>query len=91
MLAAGLDGIENKLEPPKEVTGFIYELPEEEQGTPLPISLDGALPYLEKDELLRAHLGDRLVDTFIEVKRAEIARFSQSVSDWELREYAYHL
>lgn len=91
LLAAGLDGIENKLEPPKEVTGFIYELPEEEQGTPLPISLDGALPYLEKDELLRAHLGDSLVDTFIEVKRAEIARFSQWVSDWELREYAYHL
>jgi glutamine synthetase len=91
LLAAGLDGIENKLEPPKAVEGFIYDLPEEEQGIPVPTSLEEALKHLEQDEILRSYLGKELVDTFIVVKRAEIGRFSQWVSDWELREYSHHL
>ena len=91
ILAAGLEGIEEKMEPPKAVEGFLYALSEEEQGPPLPTSLEEALTYLEKDEALRAYLGDELVDTFVTIKRAEITRFNQWVTDWELREYAHHL
>lgn len=91
ILAAGLDGIEKKLEPPKAVEGFLYELPEEEQGPPVPTSLDESLTYFEQDETLRAYLGDELVDTFVVIKRAEINRFNQWVSDWELQEYSQHL
>ncbi len=36
-------------------------------------------------------LGDSFVNTFLAYKRNEIERFCQYVTDWEFREYAYHL
>ena len=42
-------------------------------------------------ERLRAGLGKELVETFFAVKRYELERFSQWVTDWELDEYVRHL
>ncbi len=91
LLFAGLDGIERKLAPPAPVHGLVYELPEEEQGDPVPLSLDAALDALEADTTLREAMGAMLVDTFLTIKRFELERYHRHVPDWDLTEYAHHL
>jgi glutamine synthetase len=91
LLFAGLDGIRSELTPPPAVAGLVYELPEEEQGDPIPLSLDTALDALEADALLREAMGPMLVDTFLTIKRFELERYHRHVSDWDLAEYAHHL
>jgi glutamine synthetase len=90
-LAAGLDGIRRELSPPAPLAGLIYELPEEQQGAPLPTTLGDALDALAADETLKGALGTALVDTFTSNKQYELDRFRRWVSDWEFREYAEHL
>jgi glutamine synthetase len=77
MLLAGLDGIQNKIEPPAPVDKDLYELPPEEHAdiATVPGSLDAVLTALEADhEYLLA--GDvftpDLIETWIEMKRADI-------------------
>jgi glutamine synthetase len=91
LLFAGLDGVKQKLTPPAAVEGLIYELPEEDQGAPIPLSLDAALEALEADETLREAMGPALVETFLTIKRYELERYHRHVSDWDLAEYAHHL
>ena len=91
LLFAGLDGIRRELTPPPAVAGLVYELPEEEQGEPIPLSLDAALEALEADAVLREAMGPMLVDTFLTIKRFELERYHRHVSDWDLAEYAHHL
>jgi glutamine synthetase len=91
LLFAGLDGIQRELTPPPAVAGLVYELPEEEQGDPIPLTLDAALDALEADTSLREAMGPALVDTFLTIKRFELERHHRHVSDWDLAEYAHHL
>jgi glutamine synthetase len=91
LLFAGLDGIQRKLSPPAAVHGLVYELPEEEQGEPIPLTLDAALEALEADTTLCEAMGTALVDTFLGIKRYELDRYHRHVSDWDLAEYAHHL
>ena len=91
MLAAGLDGIARELEPPPPIEGFLYELPEADQGEPLPESLPEALAALRADELLCETLGERMLETFAEIKGAELDRFRSWVTDWEFSEYSGRL
>jgi glutamine synthetase len=91
LLFAGLDGIQRELTPPPAVAGLVYELPEEEQGDPIPLSLDAALDALEADSHLREAMGPMLVETFLGIKRYELDRYHHHVSDWDLAEYAHHL
>ena len=57
----------------------------------LPARLSDALGALESDEELADVLGRYFVDSFLAYKRNEIERFEHYVTDWEFREYAYHL
>jgi glutamine synthetase len=91
LLFAGLDGVERELAPPAPVAGLVYELPEEEQGDPIPLTLDAALEALEADDVLREDMGAQLVETFLTIKRFELERYHHHVSDWDLAEYAHHL
>ncbi|CAL8973895.1 MAG: type I glutamate--ammonia ligase [Actinobacteria bacterium] len=77
MLLAGLDGIQNKIEPPAPVDKDLYELPPEEhaQVPTVPDSLGAVLDALEADhDFLLA--GDvftsDLIETWIDMKRADI-------------------
>jgi glutamine synthetase len=77
MLLAGLDGIQNKIEPPAPIDKDLYELPPEEhtQVPTVPGSLDAVLDALQEDhDYLLA--GDvftpDLIETWIEMKRADI-------------------
>jgi glutamine synthetase len=88
LLAAGLDGVQRELEPPAPIHGGAIS---GDVGVPLPTNLEAALDRLESDELLVSALGDQLVDAFVRLKRFEVSRFNQWVSDWELDEYAHHL
>jgi len=92
LIAAGLDGVDRKLEPPAECTDDLYELTPaqvRERGIALlPQSLSEALDALQADELICAALGETLSAEFLQLKRAELAEYHQQVSDWEMRRYA---
>lgn len=91
MLAAGLDGIENKIDPGPRNTDNLYEVPEavlRERGIGfLPDSLREAIAELEKDDVIKAALGMEYADYYIEVKRDEWRRYHNSVSAWEVENY----
>ncbi|WP_249011904.1 glutamine synthetase family protein [Conexibacter sp. DBS9H8] len=91
LLAAGADGLAGNLTPPPPVAGDAYRADPERIGTPLPRTLEQALDALEADTVLRASLGDPIVDTFLTLKRTECERHRAWVSEWELHEYAHHL
>ena len=74
MLMAGLDGVKNKLEPPKPIDKDLYELPPEEAAKvkSMPGSLDQALDALEKDHdfLLKGDVFTKdVIETWLEYKR----------------------
>src|SRR2546425_1052213 len=74
MLMAGLDGIRNKIEPPKPIDKDLYELEPEEAAKvkSMPGSLDQALDALEKDHefLLRGDVFTKdVIETWLEYKR----------------------
>ncbi|MEJ5256020.1 MAG: type I glutamate--ammonia ligase [Acidimicrobiales bacterium] len=74
MLLAGLDGIQNRIEPPPPVDKDLYDLPPEELAKvpQVPSSLDEALRALENDQDFLKVGGvftDDLIETWIEYKR----------------------
>jgi glutamine synthetase len=91
ILFAGIDGLKRELTPPDPLEGDTYTLPEDEQGPALPLSLGDALDALEADGVIRDAIGPEIVDTFLAMKRFEIERCRQLVSDWDLAEYMHHL
>lgn len=90
-LFAGIDGIKRELDPGEPLEGDTYTLDEEQQGEPLAMSLDQALDALEADETLTEAVGPELIETFLTMKRFELERYRQHVSDWDLAEYMHHL
>ena len=81
-------GIADKVEPPQKLEGYGYDPARAEA---LPQRLGDALDALEADRELTGLLGDYFVTSFLAYKRNEIERFERFVTDWEFREYAYHL
>jgi glutamine synthetase len=76
MLMAGIDGIQNKIEPPKPVDKDLYELEGAEAAAipQVPGSLDAVLDNLEKDNefLTRGGVFTKdLIDTWIDFKRKQ--------------------
>jgi glutamine synthetase len=96
VLAAGIDGLANKIEPTVEAPTIAWNLP---GVTGLPRRLEDALDAFEADGVLRAALGEEFVKLFLAVKRHEVAKaraavddydspgFGDSVSDWERAAY----
>jgi glutamine synthetase len=81
-------GIADKVEPPGKLEGYGYDPARSEV---LPLRLGDALDALAADQELTGLLGDYFVTSFLAYKRNEIERFERFVTDWEFREYAYHL
>jgi glutamine synthetase len=87
LAAAGL-GMRDELEPPDPLEGYGYD---PEKASRLPASLSEALDALEADTDFVEQLGQPFVNAFVTYKRHEVDRYRQYVTDWEFREYAYHL
>jgi glutamine synthetase len=91
LIAAGLDGVDRKLEPPPDCGEDLFELSPaqvHERGIAmLPQFLGEALDALEADELICTTLGETLTQQFLSLKRAEIDEYRLHISDWELRRY----
>jgi glutamine synthetase len=88
LLAAAYLGIRDELAPPEPLEGYGYDPSRSEK---LPGDLETALHALEVDTEMVRILGEPFVKTFLTYKRNELERFSHWVTDWEFREYAYHL
>ena len=91
-IAAGLAGIERKLDPGDPMVGRnMYETPLEDarkEGLKfIPQSLSEAIDEFEADDVVRGALGPELAQEFIDVKRREWVRYHNSVGQWELDEY----
>ncbi|WP_373231531.1 type I glutamate--ammonia ligase [Cohnella sp.] len=91
MLAAGLDGISNKLSIPAPVDRNIYVMSEEERidaGIPsLPINLKEALAELLRDDVICDVLGDHALSHFYELKEIEWDMYRTQVHQWERDQY----
>jgi glutamine synthetase len=77
MVMAGIDGIQNKIEPPPPVDKNIYDLPPEEKAgiASVPSSLGESIAALEADhEFLLAGgvFNEGLIEAYIELKQEEI-------------------
>ncbi len=74
-IAAGLDGVEQQIVPPDPVNKNIFEMRYRERRhfriDDLPRDLHEALEYLEKDDTIRAALGEHIYERFVEAKQRE--------------------
>lgn len=90
-MAAGLDGIKNKIMPPESVDGNIFAMSEEERKALgiecLPDNLLEAINNLEQDTLICGVLGEHATKRFVEAKKKEWEEYRASVSEWEVERY----
>ena len=91
LLAAGLEGISQKISPPPEFTGNISSMTLNELKDlnieRLPNSLGDALDAYETDLLIKDVLGEHTFARYLQVKRDEWAAYSREVHNWELSRY----
>ncbi|GAA3595867.1 type I glutamate--ammonia ligase [Streptomyces osmaniensis] len=85
LIAAIRLGIDKPAEPPARLNGYGYD---PSKAARLPTNLAAALDALEADHELTETLGKAFIDTFLHLKRNELERYQQYVTDWEFREYA---
>jgi len=83
-LAAGLWGIENRVEPPPPVDGNAYQATD---AAALPRSLKDAVELLRRSERARALLGEEFVDHYLRTRDWEVRQFERAVTTWELERY----
>jgi glutamine synthetase len=91
MLAAGLDGVRNKLSLPRPVEENLYHFDDQMMvkyavGT-LPGTLKEALDELSRDDVVRTALGEHVYEWFSEAKTTEWDEYRKRVSPWELERY----
>ena len=83
-LAAGLDGIENRIEPPDRFDGDVYaatDLPA------VPGSLAEATDRFEASAVARSAFGEDVVEHYTHFFRTEHEQFAAAVTDWERNRY----
>ena len=93
LIAAGLDGVQSKLDPGKPVMLDPGTLSDGERARlgihRLPETLAAAVDALEQDKMLMDALGDLLGRTFLTVKRSEAAAFAAKDQAFELANHFY--
>lgn len=77
-LAAGLDGIDKKLDAKKEPVN-------------LPENLAQAVRAMENDSFIREVLGDAFTERYVKEKKQEWNRYANQVTQWEIEEYLYRI
>jgi glutamine synthetase len=91
IIAAGLDGIAQKIDPGPLNRDNLYEVPEEELLTRgigvLPSTLAEALDALSRDSIVQGALGSTYAKEYLRVKRDEWLFHNRTVTMWELNHY----
>ena len=84
ILATALDGIENKRDPGDPLDINMYEEGHKvKNAKKLPSNLLDALRQLDKNKVIRAGLGDELIDAYVKLKMDEWNSYTANLSDWE--------
>lgn len=91
MLAAGLEGIKEKMKPPDPVEEDVYEFNDSKLAKfyikTLPADLGEALREFEQSKFMKEALGEHVFTKYLELKKAEWKGFQRSVTDWERDHY----
>jgi glutamine synthetase len=83
-LAAGLDGVKRKIEPPPPARGNLYKA----EGVPrIPQTLAEAIREAEQSEMLREALGSHVLEHYLHFALTEVSKFRKSVTTWERARY----
>lgn len=92
-LEAGLDGIADRIMPPKGEDINLFEISEEDRKAKgidmLPQTLDAALDEMEDDAFVNRVLGRTFVQRYVMQKRKEWDDFKRQITNWELNQYLY--
>jgi glutamine synthetase len=87
MLSAGMRGIEENYELPREAEDDVWSLTEGERRAlgiePLPQNLHDAISVMERSELVAETLGEHVFDFFLRNKKAEWDDYRQQVTEYE--------
>lgn len=81
-IAAGLHGIENRIEPPEMLRGNAYEATDVER---VPWNIVEAIEELETSEVAKKAFGDEVHYHLVNTAKQEWARSNQVITDWELQ------
>jgi glutamine synthetase len=84
LLAAGLDGIRNQIEPSGIFTGDVYLARNLAQ---VPHTLRDAIAKLEASSFARQVFGNDVIEHYLHFYRTEQAAFDNAVTDWERKKY----
>ena len=90
-LAAGLDGMRGKMEPPEEITENVFDFDAQQRAKrgieSLPANLEQALAELQKDPLICDVLGAHALECYVRGKQKEWEEYKTQVSQWEIDRY----
>ena len=86
-LAAGLDGIKNKITPTKSSNLAAQD----QQAEHLPETLKESIDYFESSSWVKEVLGEEFCRQYVAAKKNEWLRYTRQVTDWEIAEYLYRL
>lgn len=93
VLAAGLEGIRERIDPGAPNEDNLYDLTDAERAERgiefLPQTLAEAVEAFAADPLVEKTLGKALRDEFIRYKRAEWQEYHLTVSAWEIERYSH--
>jgi len=91
MLAAGLEGINKKIEPPNPVEEDVYGFDNGKLAKfyikTLPVDLGEAIEEFEKSKFMKETLGEHVFNKYLNIKKTEWNEYQKSVTDWELNRY----
>ena len=92
-LAAGLEGIREKIMPPEPIDRNLFEMGDEERAAAgieaLPGSLLEAIRAFEEDDFIKGVLGEDLSEKYVKAKTKEYADYRRQITDWEISRYLH--
>ena len=84
ILASGMDGIENKVDPGKRLDIDMYNESEKAKNAKkLPLYLIDAIREFQRNKPLRSYLGDEFYHAYLKIKNIEWNDYSRSLTQWE--------
>jgi L-glutamine synthetase (EC 6.3.1.2) len=91
ILGMGLDGIENKINPPEAIEKNIFEMDLAERQKngikSMPGSLGQAIESFRNSELMKKIFGESVFNNLLRIKENEWNEFRSEVTDWEINKY----